>query len=50
MLYHPHVEEQPFTRSLSGVQVPDDLKQVVIRGHDKVHGTGGVEMTIDLPR
>ena len=50
VLYHPHVEEQPFTRSLSGVRIPDGLKQVVIRGHDKVHGTGGVEMTIDLPR
>ncbi len=50
VLYHPHVDEQPFTRSLAGVKVPADLKQVVIRGYDKVHGSGGVEMTVDLPR
>ena len=28
-LYHPHVNEQPFTRSLSGVQVPAGTREVV---------------------
>ena len=50
VLYHPHVEEQPFTRSLGGVEVPEGVTTVVIRGHDKVHGTGGKEMTVELPR
>ena len=31
VLHHPHVNEQPFTRSLSGVDVPEELKQVYIR-------------------
>ena len=50
VLYHPHVNEQPFTRSLSGVEIPPDIDKVTIRGHDKVHGTGGPEMTVELPR
>ncbi len=49
VLYHPHVGEQPFTRSLSGVAVPGDLGRVSLRAHDKVHGYGGAEFTVDLP-
>ncbi len=37
-LLHPHENEQPFTRSLSGVSVPDGVSEVVIRAHDSVHG------------
>ena len=47
-LAHPHVNEQPFTRSLSGVKIPDAVTQVVVRGHDSVHGYGGEEQRIDL--
>lgn len=50
VLLHPHVDEQPFTRSLSGVVIPADVEQVTIRGHDSVHGLGGPEMTIKLER
>ncbi len=49
ILVHPHVDEQPFTRSLSGVKVPDGLNMVRIRARDKVHGYGGVEKTVPLP-
>lgn len=48
-LLHPHVGEQPFTRDLSGVDVPEGLTHVRVRGHDKVDGYGGTEMTIVLP-
>jgi len=48
-LLHPHVEEQPFTRSLRGVEVPEDLERVLIRARDSVHGTGGVEIELELP-
>ncbi|MBW8640429.1 hypothetical protein K1W69_24775 [Hoeflea sp. WL0058] len=48
VLLHPHVEEQPFTRSLSGVEIPEGVNSVTVRGHDKVHGFGGAEFTIDL--
>jgi hypothetical protein len=48
VLHHPHVEEQPFTRSGS-ITVPVGVKTVTVRAHDSVDGYGGVEMTVDLP-
>lgn len=39
VLHHPHVNEQPFTRSLS-VDLPAGTSQVVIVPRDSVHGTG----------
>jgi len=49
-LLHPHVTEQPFTRSLSDVAIPEDVSEVVVRAHDSVHGHGGRETTVALPR
>ena len=49
VLHHPHVGEQPFTRSLSGVFIPDNVKKVSIRAHDSVHKYGGRQFTIELP-
>lgn len=49
VLHHPHENEQPFTRSLGGVEVPDGLSRVVVRARDSVHGFGGQERTVDLP-
>ena len=40
VLHHPHVDEQPFTRSLSGVTLPDGTDEVRVRAHDSVHGPG----------
>jgi hypothetical protein len=40
VLHHPHVDEQPFTRALSGVAVPRGVHEVLIRPHDSVHGPG----------
>ena len=48
VLAHPHVDEQPFTRGLSGVAIAQGLSQVTIAAHDSVHGHGGIEMTVDL--
>jgi len=48
-LHHPHVDEQPFTRSLSGVIVPDDLDRIVVRARDSVHGYGGQSVELALP-
>ena len=50
VLYHPHVDEQPFTRGLVGVRLPPGLTEVVIRAHDKVHGYGGKTLRLELPR
>jgi len=48
ILHHPHVEEQPFTRS-HVIKVLDDIKSVTVRAGDKVHGLGGKEITVALP-
>lgn len=47
-LAHPHENEQPFTRSLSGVTVPDGTSEVVIRAHDSVHGWSDETYTVKL--
>ena len=47
-LLHPHENEQPFTRSLSGVRVPPGIVSVTIRAHDNMHEYGGAEQMIDL--
>ena len=50
VLYHPHENEQPFTRSLSGVTIPQGIRQVRIRARDSVHGYSEQEFLVDLPR
>ena len=47
-LYHPHVDEQPFTRSLSGVKIPEDATQVQIEARDNVGGWSGQTKVVDL--
>ena len=49
ILHHPHVDEQPFERSLAGVRIPAGLERVRVRAHDKLHGHGGLEKTVELP-
>ena len=48
VLYHPHVNEQPFTRSLSNITIPKDINRVYIEAHDKVHGWTKKRLKIDL--
>ena len=49
ILLHPHVNEQPFTRSLSGVSIPDGIAKVTLRAGDSVHEFGGKEIEVGLP-
>jgi hypothetical protein len=49
VLAHPH-SEQPFTRQLTDISIPDGVDQVRVRGHDLVHNYGGVEKTVAVPR
>lgn len=49
VLVHPHVDEQPFTRALGAVAVPDGVSEVTIRAHDSVHGDGGKTLTVKVP-
>jgi len=49
ILHHPHVDEQPFTRGLSGVEIPENIKVVTVRAHDLVHRYGGKVVSVELP-
>ncbi len=48
VLLHPHDDEQPFTRSQSGIAIPDTVTEVIVRAHDKVHEGGGKEMKVPM--
>ena len=47
ILAHPHANEQPFTRSLPGVAVPDGVQLVTISARDSVNGYGDGD-TVDI--
>lgn len=49
VLYHPHEDEQPFTRSLGGVTIPEGVRQVKVRARDSVHGYAQQEFVVDIP-
>jgi hypothetical protein len=49
ILAHPHVDEQPFTRSLGGVKIPENIDEVTVRAHDLVHGYGGKTVKVAVP-
>lgn len=48
LLLHPHVDEQPFTRSQSNLAIPAGVDEVTVRAHDLVDGFGGREVIVDL--
>lgn len=49
-LHHPHENEQPFTRSLSGVAVPAADSMVFVEAHDNVHGWAKQKLAVDLTK
>lgn len=50
VLAHPHVDEQPFTRSLAGVTVSAGTDHVMIRARCLVDGWADEQLRVDLPR
>lgn len=48
VLLHPHETEQPFTRSLSGVSIPDGTTMVLIEARDNVHGWAATKYELKL--
>lgn len=48
VLLHPHENEQPFTRSLGGVAIPDGINTLWIEAHDSEHGTAAERFPIEL--
>ncbi len=49
-LAHDHADEQPFTRSQSGIEIPDDVAVVIVEGRDQLSGWGGATVTVTLER
>ncbi len=48
VLVHPHVNEQPFTRALTGVAIPAGTRQVQIQARDLPFGWNVQTTVIDL--
>lgn len=49
VLHHPHVNEQPFTRSLNGVEISPDIERVTVRAHHSTAGHDGRTRTVPVP-
>jgi transcription initiation factor TFIIIB Brf1 subunit/transcription initiation factor TFIIB len=49
-LLHDHANEQPFTRTQSGVAIPADVDEVTVEGRDLEHGYGGETVTVTVDR
>ena len=49
VLAHPHVNEQPFTRSLGGVALPADLTGIRIRTRTTTTGWAAETTAVPLP-
>lgn len=47
-LDHDHASEQPFTRDQIGVEIPAEVGEVKIEGHDLANGYGGKTQTVAL--
>ncbi len=48
-LTHPHLDEQPFTRSLRGVVIPEEVTSVTVQARDLENGWGGQTVTAGVP-
>lgn len=49
ILHHHHANEQPFTRRLNGVEVPQGIDRVVVEGRDQRYGYGGKTRELSIP-
>ena len=47
-LHHPHVNEQPFTRSQCNIKISTEISKVIVRAKCNKHGFGGKALLVDL--
>lgn len=48
-LSHDHADEQPFTRTQTGLEIPAGVDTVVVEGRDQDNGYGGGTVEVDVP-
>jgi hypothetical protein len=48
-LLHDHADEQPFTRTLEQLEIPEGVEEIVVEGRDLEHGWGGETVTVRVP-
>ncbi len=49
VLHHPHVKEQPFTRSLT-LDIPESVTIIRVQAIDLLHGAGELSAEVVVPR
>jgi len=48
-LLHDHAGEQPFMRSLDGIEIPNRVESVTVEARDLANGWGGTTVEVKLP-
>lgn len=49
-LTHDHADEQPVTRTQTGLEIPDGIDVVTVEGKDTENGYGGATLEVEVPR
>lgn len=47
-LMHDHANEQPFTRTQTGLEIPEGTEEITVEGRDLENGYGGETVTIPV--
>ena len=49
-LTHDHADEQPFTRTQTGLEIPHDVDVITVEGKDTDNDYGGATLEVEVPR
>jgi len=47
-LAHPHVKEQPFTRTIRNIKIPPSVDTVILKANDSLHGESDRKYVLKL--